>query len=79
MTWIYIIIGLVVFIGLVYWIKSKKKDGGGPEMPISSETPSETPPSTGLDESSKSSESPSDETSESSPSESSSSEEDRPM
>jgi len=48
-------------------------------MPISSETPSETPPSTGLDESSKSSESPSDETSESSPSESSSSEEDRPM
>jgi len=27
MLWIYIIIGLVVVIGLLYWIKSRKKGG----------------------------------------------------
>jgi len=47
MLWIYIIIGIVVVIGLVYWFKSGKKGDGGSEMPTPPQTPPETPSSTG--------------------------------
>jgi len=48
MTWVYIIIGLVVVIGLVYWFKSKKEEDGGvdlstPPTPPITPTPPETP------------------------------------
>ena len=60
MTWVYIIIGLVVVIGLFYWIKSKKKEEGvdlsTPETPL--ETPPETPQPTETDETSSDEEKP---------------------
>ncbi len=47
MVWVYIIIGLVVVIGLVYWFKSKKEEGGAdlstPPTPPITPTPPETP------------------------------------
>jgi len=46
MLWIYIIIGIVVVVGLIYWFKSRGKGGGGPEMPSSPQTPPQTPPET---------------------------------
>ncbi len=41
MTWVYIIIGLVAVIGLVYWLKPKKKEEG-----VDLSAPLETPPET---------------------------------
>ena len=59
MTWVYIIIGLVVVIGLVYWLKSKKKEGG---VDLSaSPTPPETPPETPQPTETETEETPSDE------------------
>ncbi len=49
MTWVYIIIGLVVVIGLVYWLKSKKKEEGV-DLSTPSETPSETSQPTEIEE-----------------------------
>jgi len=50
MFWVYIIIGLVVVISLVYWAKSKKKEEGTdfstPPTPSIPETPQETTPET---------------------------------
>ena len=54
MMWIYIIIGIIVVIGIIYWLKSRSK-GGEPEMPASPEAPSpsgpaETPESSSSEE-----------------------------
>ena len=48
MIWVYIIIGLVVVIGLVYWFKSKK-EGGGADF-STPPTPPETPQPTETEE-----------------------------
>jgi len=56
MTWVYIIIGLVVVIGLVYWLKPKKQEGG-----VDLSTPPETPPETPQPTETETEETPSDE------------------
>lgn len=42
MSWVYIIIGLVVVIGGIYWFRSKKSKGA--DLSATPPTPSETEP-----------------------------------
>jgi cytoskeletal protein RodZ len=62
MLWVYILIGLIVVIGLIYWLKPKKEKeeetdaSVTPQTPSETETPPETPEPAETEESSSSDE-----------------------